>query len=92
MQMAILPFRFCRERPINYRFDVVACFATVEGKQFVREGPRFATKQSKGFRPPFGGFGQSPQSGSNTSQGIYHETYDLSFINTSLVICVYPFF
>lgn len=40
----------------------------LEGKQFVREGPRFATKQSKGFRPPFGGFGQSPQSSSNTSQ------------------------
>lgn len=33
---------------------------TVEGKQFVRDGPRFSKKQSKqGFRQPFGqqGFG-----------------------------------
>lgn len=40
--------------------EIRVCLMTVEGKQFVRDGPRFSKKQSKqGFRQPFGqqGFG-----------------------------------
>ncbi|KAG0602977.1 hypothetical protein M758_10G055700 [Ceratodon purpureus] len=41
----------------------------LEGKQFVRDGPRFSKKQSKGFRQPFGqpGFG-GPFGGSGQRQ------------------------
>lgn len=43
---------------------------TVEDKQFVREGPRFSTNKSKGFRRPFGGFGQQQTShGPSTPAG-----------------------
>ena len=53
---------------------------TVEGKQFVRDGPRFSKKQSKGFRQPFGqpgfggpfgGSGQRQTSGPSSPSGVF---------------------
>jgi hypothetical protein len=58
------------------------CFLiTVEGKEFVRDGPQFSARQSAGFQSPFGGFGQRKSTAPEASAGnIPFLTYALKYV------------